>query len=111
MNRLIKSLSWVILISTILFSNDINLEDYYNKLGVKNLGKIIQGLSKKGILESQINPVLRGMTRVIKVVKVEGYDFEMDQRMKSYFLKKVGLNESQLEYVKSISVRIAHRRH
>ena len=101
----------VILTSTILFSNDINLVEHYNELGVKNLDRIKQGLSKNGILESQINPVLRGMTRVIKFVKVEGYDFEMDPRMKIYFLKKVGLNESQLEYVKSISVRIAHRSH
>ena len=72
----------VILTSTILFSNDINLVEHYNELGVKNLDRIKQGLSKNGILKSQINPVLRGMTRVIKVVKVEGYDFEMDQRMK-----------------------------
>ncbi len=111
MNRLIKSLSSVILISTILFSNDINLVEHYNELGVKNLNKIKQGLLNRGILESQINPVLRGMTRVIKVVKIEGYDFEMDPKMKIYFLKKVGINESQLEYVKSISVRIAHRSH
>ena len=108
---IIKSLSLVILISTIPFSNDINLVEHYNELGVKNLERIKQGLFKNGILESQINPVLRGMTRVIKVVKIEGYDFEMDPRMKIYFIKKVGLNESQLEYVKSISIKIAHRSH
>ena len=112
MNRMIiQSVFSVILISTISFSNDINLVEHYNELGVKDLEKIKQGLLKNGILESQINPVLRGMTRVIKVVKIDGYNFEMDPRLKVYFLKKVGLNELQLEHVRSISVRIAHKSH
>ena len=78
---------------------------------MKNLKRVKQGLLNKGILESQIDPVLRGMIRLIKIVKNEGYDFKMDPRMKIYFQKRVGLNQAQLEYVRSMSIRISQRSH
>ena len=107
----LKSSLLIIFLPLILFSNDIKLEEHYFELGINNLKKIKQGLLNNGILDSQIDPVLRGMIRLIRVVKNEGYDFEMDPKMRIYFLKRVGLNQLQLEYVRSISIRIAHRSH
>ena len=101
----------IVFLPLIVLANDIKLEEHYHGLGVKNLKRVKQGLLDKGILESQIDPVLRGMIRLIRIVKNEGYDFEMDPRMKIYFQKRVGLNQAQLEYVRSISIRIAHRSH
>ena len=94
-----------------MLANDIKLEEHYHELGVKNLKSVKQGLLNKGILESQIDPVLRGMIRLIRIIKNEGYDFEMDPRMKIYFQKRVGLNQAQLEYVRSMSIRISQRSH
>ena len=107
----LKSFLLTLSIPLILFANDTKLEQHYNQLGVKDLKRIKQGLLNKGILESQIDPVLRGMIRLIRVVKNEGYDFEMDPRMKIYFQKRVGLNQEQLEYVRSMSIRISQRSH
>ena len=107
----LKSFLLTLSIPLILFANDTKLEQHYNQLGVKDLKRIKQGLLNKGILESQIDPVLRGMIRLIRVVKNEGYDFEMDPRMKIYFQKRVGLNQPQLEYVRSMSIRISQRSH
>ena len=107
----LKSFLFTLLVPLIVFANDIKLEEHYHKLGVKNLKAIKQGLIKKGILESQIDPVLRGMIRLIRIVKEEGYDFEMGPRIRIYFQKRVGLDQLQLEYVRSISIRIAQRSH
>ena len=107
----LKSFLLTLSIPLILFANDTKLEQHYNQLGVKDLKRIKQGLLNKGILESQIDPVLRGMIRLIRVVKNEGYDFEMDPRMKIYFQKRVGLNQAQLGYVRSMSIRISQRSH
>ena len=107
----LKSFLLTLSIPLILFANDTKLEQHYNQLGVKDLKRIKQGLLNKGILESQSDPALRGMIRLIRIIKNEGYDFEMDPRMKIYFQKRVGLNQAQLEYVRSISIRIAHRSH
>ena len=104
-------LVFILLVPLILFASDIELEEHYYKLGIKNLKIIKQVLKKKGILESQIDPVLRGMIRLIKTVKEEGYDFEMGPRIRIYFQKRVGLDQLQLEYVRSISIRIAQRSH
>ena len=107
----LKSSLLIVFLPLVVLANDIKLEEHYHKLGVKNLKGVKQGLLNKGILENQIDPVLRGMIRLIRIVKTEGYDFEMDPRMKIYFQKRVGLNQAQLEYVRSISIRIAHRSH
>ena len=101
----------IVFLPLIVLANDIKLEEHYHGLGVENLKRMKQGLLDKGILESQIDPVLRGMIRLIRIVKNAGYDFEMDPRMKIYFQKRVGLNQAQLEYVRSMSIRISQRSH
>ena len=65
----------------------------------------------KSLKSHEINPVLRGMIRLIRIVKEEGYEFEMGPRIRIYFQKRVGLDQLQLEYVRSISIRIAQRSH
>ena len=107
----LKSSLIIVFLPLIVLATDIKLEEHYHELGVKNLKRVKQGLLNKEILESQIDPVLRGMIRLIRIVKNEGYDFEMDPRMKIYFQKRVGLNQAQLEYVRSMSIRISQRSH
>ena len=102
-------LSLLLYLPLTLFADNAKLEEHYNDLGVNNLDRIKKGLLNNGISERQLDPVLRGMIRLIKGAKVDGNNFEMNPRMKIYFERRIGLNQKQFQYVKDTSVRIAKR--
>ena len=102
-------LSLLLYLPLTLIADNTKLEEHYNELGVKNLERIKKGLLNNGISERQLDPVLRGMIRLIKGAKVDGNNFEMNPRMKIYFERRIGLNQKQFQYVKDTSVRIAKR--
>ena len=85
------------------------IEKHYNKLGVNNLGRIKRNLLSNGITDNQLEPVLRGMIRLIHGAKADGNNFEMNPRMEIYFQDRIGLNQVQIQYVMDTSVRIAQR--
>ena len=92
-----------------LFAENNKLEEYYENLGINNLDRIKKGLLNNGISESQLDPVLRGMIRLIKNANVDGQNSDMNPRMKIYFELRVGLNEEQIQNIIDMSVRIAER--
>ena len=92
-----------------LFSENIKLEEYYNDLGVNNLDRIKKGLLNNGISENQIDPVLRGMIRLISNAKINDQNFEMNPRIMIYFEQRIGLNQEQIQNVIDMSARIAKR--
>ena len=102
-------LSLLLYLPLTLIADNTKLEEHYNELGVKNLERIKKGLLNNGISERQLDPVLRGMIRLIKGAKVDGNNFEMNPRMKIYFERRIGLNQEQIQNVMDISVRIAKR--
>ena len=102
-------LSLLLYLPLTLIADNTKLEEHYNELGVKNLERIKKGLLNNGIPERQLDPVLRGMIRLIKGAKVDGKNFEMNPRMKIYLERRIGLNQKQFQYVKDTSVRIAKR--
>ena len=102
-------LSLLLYLPLTLLADNTKLEEHYNELGVKNLERIKKGLLNNGISERQLDPVLRGMIRLIKGAKVDGKNFEMNPRMEIYFERRIGLNQKQFQYVKETSVRIAKR--
>ena len=102
-------LSLLLYLPLTLFADNTKLEEHYTELGVNNLDRIKKGLLNNGISERQLDPVLRGMIRLIKGAKVDGNNFEMNPRMKIYFERRIGLNQKQFQYVKDTSVRIAKR--
>ena len=102
-------LSLLLYLPLTLIADNTKLEEHYNELGVKNLERIKKGLLNNGISEGQIDPVLRGMIRLIKSAKVDGKNFEMNPRMEIYFERRIGLNQTQIQNVMDISVRIAKR--
>ena len=102
-------LSLLLYLPLTLIADNTKLEEHYNELGVKNLERIKKGLLNNGISEGQIDPVLRGMIRLIKSAKVDGKNFEMNPRMEIYFERRIGLNQEQIQNVMDISVRIAKR--
>ena len=82
---------------------------HYNKLGISDLNRIKNALIKSGISDNQLDAVLGGMLRIIHPAKAEGYNFEMNPRLQSYFQDRIGLTKDQTQYVKDISIRIANR--
>ena len=102
-------LSLLIYFPLTLLAENTKLEEHYNEMGVKNLERIKEGLLNNGILEHQIDPVLRGMIRLIKSAKVDGKSSEINPRMKIYFERKVGLNQEQIQNIMDMSVRISKR--
>ena len=102
-------LSFLLYLPLTLFAENTKLKEHYNELGVNNLDGIKNALLKNGISERQIDPVLRGMIRLIKGAKVDGENFDMNQRMKIYFERRIGLNQKQIQNVMDISLRIAKR--
>ena len=62
-----------------------------------------------GITDTQLEPVLRGMIRLIHGAKADGNNFEMNPRMQIYFQDRIGLNQEQIQHVMDNSVRIAQR--
>ena len=102
-------LSLLLYLPLTLFADNTKLEEHYTELGVNNLDRIKKGLLNNGISERQLDPVLRGMLRLIKGAKVDGKNFEMNPRMKIYFERRIGLNQEQIQNVMDISVRIAKR--
>ena len=103
-------LSLLLYLPLTLFADNAKLEEHYNDLGVNNLDRIKKGLLNNGISESQLDPVLRGMIRLIKSAKVDGKSSEMNPRMKIYFERRVGLNQEQIQNVMDMSVRISNER-
>ena len=102
-------LSLLLYLPITLFADNAKLEEHYEDLGVKNLDRIKKGLLNNGISESQIDLVLRGMIRLIKIAKVDGQIYEMNPRMKIYFERRIGLSQKQIQDVKDMSLRIAKR--
>lgn len=102
-------LSFLLYLPLTLFADNIKLEQHYSELGVTNLDPIKKELLNNGISERQLDSVLRGMIRLIKGVKVDGQNFDMNPRIKIYFERRIGLNQEQIQNIMSISLRIANR--
>ena len=102
-------LSLLLYLPLMLFADNTKLDEHYEDLGINNLDRIKKGLLNNGISETQLDRVLRGMIRLIKIAKVDGQSSEMNPRMKIYFERRVGLNQEQIQNVMDISVRIAKR--
>ena len=88
---------------------DTDIVGHYEKLGLKDLNRIKNGLMKIGISDAQLDAVLDGMLRVIYVAKSEGDNFELSPRIQAYFQDRIGLDKDQIQYIKDISIRIANR--
>ena len=90
-------------------AHDTDIVGHYEKLGLKDLNRIKNGLMKIGISDAQLDAVLGGMLRVIYVAKSEGDNFELNPRIQAYFQDRIGLDKDQIQYIKDISIRIANR--
>ena len=102
-------LSLLLYLPLTLFADNAKLEEHYEDLGINNLDRIKKGLLNNGISERQLEPVLRGMIRLIKSAKVDGQSSEVNPRMKIYFERRVGLDQEQIQNVMDMSLRIAKR--
>jgi len=83
------------------------MENHYEKLGISDLGLIKNGLLDQGIPASQLDAVLGGMLRLVHAAKIDGENFKMNPRIEIYFKDRLGLTDTQTEYVMGYSRRIA----
>ena len=97
--------------------NEVNPDDKpdigtrYIRLGVKTdeLNRIKTKLVDSGITVDQLDLVLAAMIRMIHVAKNQGKEIDVSPRFQTYFKNKVGLNDLQIQVVKSISRRVARK--
>ena len=83
------------------------MENHYEKFGISDLGLIKNGLLDQGIPASQLDAVLGGMLRLVHAAKIDGENFKMNPRIEIYFKDRLGLTDTQTEYVMGYSRRIA----
>ena len=88
---------------------DIGTRDI--RLGVETdeLNRIKTKLRDSGITDDQLDLVLSAMIRMIHVAKNQGKEIDFSPRFQTYFENKVGLNDLQIQVVKSISRRVARK--
>ncbi len=81
----------------------------YARIGIDadTLGRVKQALMERGIGEDQAEPVLRGMLRMVHMMKKAEGEFEMNPRMAAYFTDEVGLDAEQMDIVTGMARRIA----
>ena len=97
--------------------NEVNPDDKpnigtrYTRLGVETdeLNRIQTKLKDSGITDDQLDLVLAAMIRMIHVAKNQGKEIDFSPRFQTYFENKVGLNDLQIQVVKSISRRVARK--
>ena len=87
------------------------IEARYIRLGVETdeLNRIKTKLMDSGITDDQLGLVLSAMIRMIHVAKNQGKEIDFSPRFQTYFENKVGLNDLQIQVVKSISRRVARK--
>jgi hypothetical protein len=88
-----------------------DIETRYIRLGVEmgELNRIQTKLKDSGITDDQLDLVLAAMIRMIYVAKNQGKEIDFSPRFQTYFENKVGLNDLQIQVVKSISRRVARK--
>lgn len=79
--------------------HDSIMEVNFSKYSNKSLGYIKNNLFDAGIEVEKLNAVLGGLLRLIHFSKIEGSNFKINQKMNSYFRKRLKLNKKQVNYL------------
>ena len=83
------------------------LDGNFKKLGVENLNEMKNELLDCGITSSQLDAVLGGMLRLVHAARKDGGNFKTNSRIELYFKDRIGLTNSQIEYLIVLSKKIA----
>ena len=71
-----------------------------------NIGSLKNKLFDAGIKTEELDSVLGGLLRITHSVKVEGKNFKMNDRMKSYFRDRLNLDKKQVNYLIYIALKL-----
>ena len=74
----------------------------------RELAEAKDALLKAGVKKEQIEGTLGGMLRVVHQAKEQGEKFELNPRVRRYFLEELKLTEKQVELAVGLSRRLAH---
>jgi len=92
-------------------NRDTGIQDHFERIGVsaEALDGIRSTLKRSGFSAEQTEISLGAMTRIIPEIKIEGKEFELDVRLRSYLENELRLSGEQIEVVVGISRRIVNR--
>ena len=86
--------------------HDKVMQEHFFKYGVNNIGSLKNKLFDAGIKTKELDSVLGGLLRITHSVKVEGKNFKMNDRMKSYFRDHLNLDQKQVNYLIYIALKL-----
>jgi len=94
----------------LLTKKDNVMESHYRKVGVEDLDQLRNNMLKRKFPVEKIEASLGGMLRVISSAKAQKEEYQVRPLMESYFKDRLGLNNSQFNYIINLSKRIAQVR-
>ena len=86
--------------------HDKTMQKHFLRYGVENIGTLKNKLFDAGIKTKELDSVLGGLLRITHSVKVEGKNFKMNDRMKSYFRDRLNLDKKQVNYLIYIALKL-----
>ena len=86
--------------------HDNVMQEHFYKFGVKNVGSLKNKLFDAGIKTEELDSVLGGLLRITNSVKIEGNNFKINNRMKSYFIDRLNLDKKQVNYLIYIALKL-----
>lgn len=86
--------------------HDNVMQEHFYKFGVKDIGSLKNKLFDAGIKTEELDSVLGGLLRITNSVKIEGNNFKINDRMKSYFFKRLNLDKKQVNYLIYIALKL-----
>ena len=86
--------------------HDNVMQEHFHKFGVKNVGSLKNKLFDAGIKTEELDSVLGGLLRITNSVKIEGNNFKINDKMKSYFFKRLNLDKKQVNYLIYIALKL-----
>jgi hypothetical protein len=86
-----------------------NIEEHLRRLGLDGeaYDRVIEFLEQNEFSERQVEHALRGMLRIVYVMREEGEDIELDRELLHYFREEIELTDEQIELVKRLAQRIS----
>tara|TARA_B100000029_G_scaffold256626_1_gene253357 strand:+ start:2090 stop:2572 length:483 start_codon:yes stop_codon:yes gene_type:complete len=80
-------------------TKDPVLEKHFQKYGIENIDYLKNELLDQNIGVDQLDAVLGGILRLAHRAKLDGANFKMNPRLEIYFKQRIGLSDSQIDYI------------
>ena len=83
-------------------TKDPVLEKHFQKYGIENIDYLKNELLDQNISAYQLDAVLGGILRLAHMARLDGANFKINPRLEIYFKQRIGLTDSQINYIISL---------